>query len=92
MKKPLILLAGISLLTGITALSVNNQKTYKLEAYTTSSLPSTINLNDTSDNDIRAYYSGLNSLNSSERTGTNLLKNLKPILSNGQKYYSYDSK
>ena len=61
-------------------------------AYTSvSSLPTTIDLNDTSEANIRSYYSSLNSLSSSERQGTNLLKNLKTILKNGQKYYSYDS-
>lgn len=49
-----------------------------------------INLNDTSEENIRSYYSSLNSLPSSERQGTNLLKNLKPILYN-MKYYSYDT-
>ena len=59
-------------------------------AYDKASLPTTINLNKVSYEDIRNYYSGLTSLSESERQGTNLLKNLKPILMNGQKYYSYD--
>ena len=58
--------------------------------YSKASLPVTIDLNRTSQIDVRNYYSALNTLAASERTGTNLLKNLKPILSNGQKYYSYD--
>lgn len=62
----------------------------KVEAYDKEKLTTTIWLNDFSENDIRSYYSNLNSLDSSERTGTNLLKNLKPILFNGQKYYTYD--
>ena len=66
------------------------QKVSGVEAYSKTELATTINLNDYSDETIRNYYSNLNSLDSSERTGTNLLKNLKPILSNGQKYYSYD--
>ena len=69
-----------------------NQIATELDAYdTVTTLPSTIDLNDCSDEDIRSYYSGLDSLDQSERQGTNLLKNLKPILSNNQKYYSYDS-
>ena len=59
--------------------------------YSTSSLPTTIDLNDTSASNIRNYYSSLSSLSTSERQGTNLLKNLKTILKSGQKYYSYDS-
>lgn len=56
-----------------------------------SELVSTINLNDCTNEEIRAYYSSLNSLNDSERQGNNLLKNLKPILANGQKTFSYES-
>ena len=62
-----------------------------LEAYSTSALPTTIDLNDCGEQEIRTYYSNLNSLSASERQGTNLLKNLKTILSNNQKYYSYDT-
>ena len=60
------------------------------KAYDKASLPTTIDLNKVEDTDVRNYYSGLNSLSDSEKTGTNLLKNLKPILSDNQKYYSYD--
>ena len=67
----------------------NNAKKESL-AYDSSVLPTTIDLNDTSASNIRNYYSSLNSLSTSERQGTNLLKNLKTILKNGQKYYSYD--
>ena len=63
----------------------------KLDAYSASSLPTTIDLNDCSEQEIRSYYSSLNSMDVSQRKGTNLLKNLKPILSNNQKYYNYDS-
>ena len=76
-------------LVGVPA-SLAPSKVSETEAYDKTSLTTTICLNDYSDNDIRNYYSNLNSLADSERTGTNLLKNLKPILSNGQKYYSYD--
>ena len=76
------LLGGLSLLTP--------NKVSKVEGYDKSALPTTINLKDYSDEAIREYYSNLNALGDAERTGDNLLKNLKPILSNGQKYYSYD--
>ena len=68
-----------------------NKSAQKVDAYSSSSLPTTIDLNDCTEQEIRSYYSGLNSLSISERKGTNLLKNLKPILSNNQKYYNYDS-
>ena len=60
-------------------------------AYDAASLPTTIDLNDCGEQEIRSYYSGLNSLSTSERQGTNLLKNLKPILMNNQKYFSYEN-
>ena len=72
-------------------INLNKKPLEAVNAYSTSDLPTTINLNDCSDSEIRSYYSGLNSLDASERKGTNLLKNLKTILSNGQKYYNYDS-
>ena len=61
------------------------------KAYTVASLPTTIDLNDSDPDEIRNYYSSLSSLSESEKKGTNLLKNLKTILKNGQQYYSYDS-
>ena len=92
MKKSLRLIA----LTGILALSVpvvlgitSNAK--KADAYNAASLPTTIDLNDTSEANIRSYYSSLNSLGNTQRQGTNLLKNLKTILKNGQKYFSYEN-
>lgn len=63
----------------------------EVSAYAVADLPTTIDLNDNTAEEIRSYYSGLNSLSESERMGTNLLKNLKPILAKNQKYYSYDS-
>lgn len=69
----------------------DNEPVEVANAYSTSTLPTTIDLNDTSASNIRSYYSSLNNLSSSERQGNNLLKNLKTILKNGQKYYSYDS-
>ena len=72
-------------------LSVSNSAPKKASAYEVSSLTTTIDLNDSSADEIREYYSSLSSLSENERKGTNLLKNLKTILSNGQKYYNYDS-
>ncbi|MBO4667577.1 MAG: endonuclease [Bacilli bacterium] len=86
----------IATLTAVFTLNISlyvslNKTTERVDAYSTSSLPTTIDLNDCTEQEIRSYYSSLNSLDASQRKGTNLLKNLKPILSNNQKYYSYDS-
>ena len=88
-NKYLFSLLLLPLLGGLTSLAP--LKADSVEAYTINSLPKEIHLNDYSDETIRNYYSDLNSLSDSERTGENLLKNLKPILSKDQKYYSYDS-
>lgn len=98
MNKKRILLAlplSSTLLIGFFAF-VGNTSTKVVEAageigYDTSELPTTIDLKDNTSSEIRSYYSGLSSLSESERQGTNLLKNLKTILKNGQKYYSYDT-
>ena len=69
-----------------------NKNALSVGAYDISDLVrNEIDLNDCTEQEIRDYYSDLNSLDISERQGTNLLKNLKPILKNNQKYYSYDS-
>ena len=84
--------AFVAVLTlNISVLINTNKQADIVDAYDTNSLPSTIYLNDSSENDIRNYYYNLNGLDASQRQGTNLLKNLKSILANGQKYYSYDS-
>lgn len=88
-NKYLFSLLLLPLLGGLSFLSP--QKANSVEAYTINSLPKDIYLNDCSDTEIRGYYSNLDSLGESERTGENLLKNLKPILSKDQLYYSYDS-
>ena len=92
-KRLLFCLSLTALLTAGFSLSlVNSSKDVKeVEGYSTSSLPTTIDLNDTSAANIRSYYSSLNNLSQSERQGTNLLKNLKNILKNGQKYFSYEN-
>lgn len=94
MKNRLIFCVPLSmtLLVGLfTAFSLKEKQEVVVEGYSTSSLPTTIDLNDTSEANIRSYYSSLNNKSTSERQGNNLLKNLKTILKNGQKYYSYDS-
>ena len=86
----------IPLSLGFLALSLGTLAGFKhthfeiAKAYDKASLPTTIDLNKVDDSDVRSYYANLNSLADSEKTGTNLLKNLKPILKNGQKYYQYD--
>lgn len=84
------LLLPISLGIGV-LFGVSKEEAIESSAYSGASLPTTIYLNDPSESTIRGYYSKLNNLNESERQGDNLLKNLKTILSNGQKYYNYDS-
>ena len=85
------ILVGAVLSLGLgTVLFTPKKAAVESEGYTIASLPTTIDLNDTSAANIRNYYSSLNNLSTSERQGNNLLKNLKTILKNGQKYYSYD--
>ena len=92
MKKFIIPALAVSVLSLTSALVIVQNKNYQeVSAYSIANLPTTIDLNDCTDAEIRSYYAGLDSLSESERKGTNLLKNLKPILSNNQKYYSYDS-
>ena len=92
-KRNFLILSSISVLTitaGV-ALAFSPRKGVVAYAYDTSKLPTTIDLNDSTEAEIRSYYSSLDSLSESERQGNNLLKNLKTILKNGQKYYSYDT-
>ena len=90
-KKLFVIFLSSLLALGIISNAFCHYETMKADAYSTTSLPTTIDLNDTSEANIRSYYSSLSSLTQSERQGTNLLKNLKTILKNGQKYLSYDS-
>ena len=84
-------LSFTALLSGLAVSLVVNNNITKANAYSINTkLPSTIDLNDASEGTIRNYYLSLVNLDESERKGENLLKNLKPILSNGQLYYSYD--
>ena len=93
MKKPIIIVSILGLLGASGAIIANSAKeVWKgAEAYgSNTSLPTTIDLNDSTSSEIRSYYSSLNGLSASQLKGTNLLKNLKPILKNNQTYYSYD--
>lgn len=96
MKKVLL----VSSLIGVFAFGLlPNQKALKVSATSghvintngtqlVSTLPTTIDLNPVDTNDVRDYYKSLNSLPESERQGTNLLKNLKPILKE-MNYFKY---
>lgn len=93
MKKSLLLsclITALALPTSFAVVSASSalETAAASSSYKASSLPKTIDLNDVSDADVRAYYQSLNGKNLS---GNDLLKALKPILKNGQQYHSYDS-
>ena len=89
-NKSLLVMSTIALtaVTGFVLIKKNPVMVYASD-YQLNTLATTINLNDASESTIRNYYSSLNSLGEAELSGTNLLKNLKPILKNNQKYFSY---
>lgn len=85
----------ITLLTASAIISINifnnKEEGYKESlAYDNTSLPTTIDLNDCDEETIKDYYSSISLLKDEERSGDNLLKNLKTLLSKDQKYFSYD--
>ncbi len=90
MKKnlPLMLLSA-PLLFSVLAFKPSSKAT-GVNAYDKEKLPTTIDLNDYEESEIRSFYSDLNIKDEADRKGTNLLKSLKPILKKNQKYYSYD--
>ena len=90
-KRNLLLSAASSfmILGGSSALPLNADPSSSAPTYVTK-LPEVIDLNDSTESEIRSYYSSLNSLQGSEKQGTNLLKNLKPILQDFD-YFSYDN-
>ena len=96
MKKILFISPILLAVAASTGLSLKHQNSLVVaEAATgtptySTTLPTTIDLNDNSDDEIRDYYASLESLSEAERSGTNILKNLKPILQNFT-YYSYDA-
>ena len=80
MKKQLIIVSILGLLgtSGAIIASSANKVWKGAEAYNaTTTLPTTIDLNDSTATEIRNYYSSLNGKSASELKGTNLLKNLK---------------
>lgn len=79
-----LLLTGFALTLG--AFLVPSSKAEETYGYSASSLPTTIDLNPTNESNVRAYYANANG-----KQGNELLKALKSILKNNQKYYSYDS-
>ena len=94
LNKQISIFAALSLAftLGI-GLAINVNASYQeMGAYTDipTKLETVINLKDTTESDIRKYYSSLNSLDDSQRQGTNLLKHLKTILSKDQVHFSYD--
>ena len=88
-KRNILLLGLVSSfgLLGASSLPLNAEPSSS-EPRFANKLPSAIDLNDSTESEIRSYYSSLGSLSASERNGTNLLKNLKPILQDFD-YYSY---
>lgn len=78
---------GVGVLFG-----TSNKHETEVSAYTKDGvLTSTIDLRDNTPQEIRQYYSSLSNLSTTDLQGNNLLKNLKPILKQGQKYFAYDS-
>ena len=92
LSKLMLATAGISLLALCSfTKEVTVAKALELTGPTyQSSVPKNLTLKDNTESEIRSYYNSLNSLANSEKTGTNLLKNLKPILQE-MTYYSYDA-
>ena len=90
MKKIIPVSIGFAALVLGALSGINAKNIIEASAYDKAKLPTTIDLNKVKEADIRSYYSALNSVSDSEKTGKNLLKQLKPILMDGQKYYSYD--
>lgn len=88
-KKSLAKTLCASLLAGFCASFcvslANASPAFEAKAYTVSSLPTTIDLNATNEASIREYFAKAEGLG-----GFELLGELKEILSDGQKYYSYD--
>lgn len=84
----LVLLGATNLSASLKQVSTNLEGA--VAAPVSYSPPTTLNFNDYTEAEIRSYYSSLNSKSSTEKQGTNLLKNLKTILYN-MRYTSYDN-
>ena len=85
-KKSLFLTSAL-IIAAIPALFM--QKSTKIIETNAVSVPTTINLNDCSDQDIKSYYSSLSGKAASELQGDNLLKNLKGVIAKNVVYFSY---
>ncbi|MBR0440172.1 MAG: endonuclease [Bacilli bacterium] len=85
--------ATFMVVAGVTAFNGKKDEIAKTEA----TIPSTdvptenILLDDCTDEEIIAYYDGLNGLTPSQLSGENLLIQLKSIIRNNVSYYSYGS-
>ena len=95
MKKRKIVIISLSSLGILSSyfLCLVNSSFLKTEAYdyvTKSNLPTELYLGNNTNEQIKEYYAPLSSYTSEELKGTNLLKNLKTLLSTDQIYYSYD--
>ena len=89
-NKTIVKIASLSLLgvltLGSAVIALKHSGTlYEANAAT---LPNKIDLNDSTESEIKDYYSSLSSLSEEERSGTNLLKNLKGIIANNVTYFS----
>ena len=95
MKKafPILMILGLAA-SAIGAVAALNSSPIEVKAgsgpVSASSLPTTIQLKDNTDAEIRSYYSSLNDLPQFERQGNNLLKNLRTII-HDMTYFSYDA-
>ena len=85
-KKSLFLTSAV-IIAAIPALFM--QKGTKIIQTNAVSVPTTIDLNDTSDQDIKSYYASLTGKVTTELQGENLLKNLKGIIAKDVVYFSY---
>ena len=94
MKKAIKFLPLVAVVSALAVIAANKDNVGVNAAnqlYEKGKLPTTIELNDCADTEVRTYYSALNSKPEDDRKGQNLLKSLKPILMNNQKYYDYDN-
>ena len=92
MKKTYLALLPFSALVLSASIALFSKENYQevSAASEMTSLPTTIYLDDSTESDIREYYSPIDSLTNSKKTGTNLLAELKKVLKNGQRIFKYD--
>lgn len=94
MKAKHILVISLLTLASAITLSLGHNQSATLKAIDNApvaaeSIPTVIDVSDTSESEIREYYSSLNNLDKSELQGTNLLKNLRTIIHSDLTYYTY---